>query len=167
MIEDVRAALVILKEAMALEAEGHKFYLKAAKITQDEKGRETFSVLAADEQNHLNLIRKQRDSLSRTAEWIATPDIPPVNIDLSRPLFPRDKEALERTVTRKSSEWDAILFGLDIEIRSYDLYRKAASETPDPAGNRMFQFLAGQEQSHFDLLMLRYDALFGPVAWRH
>ena len=167
MIEDIKAALVILKQAMGIEREGRRFYLKAVQTTQDKKGQEMFSTLADDEQKHYDLIKQQRRALTSEDRWIGSPEIKPVDIDLSKPLFPKGREALEEAVTVKSSEWDALLFGLDIEIKSYDLYRRAASEIEDPLGKQMFKFLAGQEQSHFNVLMMRYDFLFGPVSWRY
>ena len=90
-----------------------------------------------------------------------------VDIDLDKPLFPKGREALEKAVTIKSSDRDALLSGLDVEIKSYDLYRRAASEIREPLGKQMFEFLAGQEESHFNILMMRYDALFGPVGWQY
>ncbi len=103
--------------------------------------------------------------MTREGKWIGSPEIKPVSISLDKPLFPKGREALEKAITTKSSDWDALLFGLDIETRSYDLYRKAASETNDPLGKQMFEFLAGEERGHFDILMMRYDSLFGPIAW--
>jgi rubrerythrin len=166
MTEDAMAVLGILESAMRIEQEGRQFYLKAARTTQDKKGQETFATLADDEQKHYNLIKRQHTALTSEGRWVGSPNIKPVDIDLGKPLFPRGIGTLKKTVTAMSSDWDALLFGLDIEIKSYDLYRKAASQIDDPVGKQMFEFLAGQEQSHFDVLMMRYDALFGPIAWQ-
>lgn len=168
MVEDVRGALKLLGQAMAIEREGREFYLKAAQTTQDERGRETFAALGNDEEKHYALVKKQMDSLNRAGKWVTSSEKPRVGLDLSKPIFPKGKEALEKAVaaSARSSDWDALLFGLDIETRSYELYQKGASETSDPAGRRTFEFLAGQEQTHFELLMMRLDALFGPVSWQ-
>ncbi|MBM2824420.1 MAG: hypothetical protein HW402_84 [Dehalococcoidales bacterium] len=165
MMEDKTAALTVLKQAMALEQEGRGFYLKAAQTSADKKGQETFHHLADDEQGHYNLIKRQYDALTSDGQWVGSPEIKPVAIDLNKPLFPRSKEAREKAVTTRSSDWDALLFGIDIEIKSYDLYRQTALATGDPLGKQMFTFLTSEEKRHFDLLMMRYDALFGPIAW--
>lgn len=167
MPEDEKAALGILERAMGIEYEGRQFYLKAAQTTQDKKGKEMFSTLAEDEQKHYGLIKRQHTAVTVEGRWVASSEIKPVDIDLDKPLFPRGIEALEKTVTARSSDWDALLFGLDIEIKSYDFYRRAASEIGDPLGKETFEFLAEQEQSHFDVLMMRYDSLFGPISWQH
>jgi len=167
MIEDVKPALAILKQAMGIEQEGRQFYLKAAQTTQDEKGQEMFSTLADDEQKHYDLIKQQHSALTSEGRWMGSPELKPVEIDLSKPLFPKGRETPKKAATVKSSDWDALLFGLDIETKSYDLYRRAALEVDDSLGKQMFEFLAGQEQSHFNVLMMRYDFLFGPVSWRY
>ncbi len=165
MTEEIDTALTILKRAMQVEQEGREFYLKAAQTTQDEKGQETFRALASDEENHLRLIKRQHDALTSESMWISSPEVKPVRIDLDKPLFPEGKEALDRAVKAKSSDSDALLFGLDIETRSYDFYRKAASETVNQLGKAMFEFLAGEEKHHFDIVMMRYEYLAGSSGW--
>ena len=166
MQKETGNALEILRGAMQLEREGRDFYLKAAEATRDEKARETFTILADDEEKHYNLVKRQHDALSMDNRWIDLPEVRRVRIDLDRPLFPKGKEALERVVTPRSSDLDALLFGLDIENRSYDLYRRAALETRGTPGRAMFEFLAAQERGHFDILMMRYEYLAGPVGWQ-
>jgi rubrerythrin len=68
MAEEVKNALVILRKAMQIEREGHEFYTRAAETTQDEKGREIFRSLSNDEQNHLDLIKRQYQSLAQKNE---------------------------------------------------------------------------------------------------
>jgi rubrerythrin len=165
MAEDTAAALAIINKAMNIEQTGSQFYLRAADTTLDKKGQETFRSLADDEQKHYDLLKRQQDSLHTLGKWTGAPEITPVAIDLNKPLFPKDIHEMEKRISAKSSESDALLFGLDIEVKSFDLYRKAAQETADPLGKQIFEFLASQEQGHFDVLMLRYDFLYGPVAW--
>ena len=165
MTEEIDNAVAILKRAMQIEQEGREFYLKAAETTEDEKGQETFHRLANDEVSHLRLIRRQYDALTSESQWVVSPEVRPASIDLDKPLFPKGREALEKAATQKTGELEALLFGLEIENRSYDLYRTAASTTGDPLGKEMFEFLAGQEMGHFNVLMMRYDGLAGPAAW--
>lgn len=165
MTEEIEAALSILKRAMQIEQEGHEFYRKAAQTTRDEKGQETFSILANDEQNHLRLIQEQYDALTNENRWVSSSEIKPTPIELTDSLFPGGREALEKMVTTRSGDLDALLFGLEIEDKSYDLYRTAAASTTDPLGKDVFAFLAGQEREHFNILMMRYEYLAGPIGW--
>ena len=82
MTEDIGIGLMMLERAMAVEREGRGFYLKAAQTTHFEKGRETFTTLAENEQKHYNFIRRQHDALTREGRWIGSPEMRPVEIDL-------------------------------------------------------------------------------------
>lgn len=166
MRDEITGALAILKRAMQIEQEGNLFYLGAARTTLEAKGQEVYRALADDEQRHFDLIQRQYQSLTRNNRWARSAEIRPAKIDLDRPLFPGGKQALEKAVTARSDDRDALLFGLEIERKSYDLYRTAAVDTASPPGKAMFEFLAGEERGHFDILMMRYDAVFGPVGWQ-
>jgi len=166
MQEETANALEILKGAMRLEREGREFYLRAAEATRDQKGRETFTGLADDEEKHYILLKREHDSLAGDRTWIDLPEVRKVRIDLDKPLFPEGERALQKAVTKESGDLDALLFGLGIENKSYDLYRRAALETRNTTGRALFEFLAAQERGHFDILMMRYEHLAGPVAWQ-
>jgi len=167
MTDDINIALDILDRAMKFEKEGNAYYLKAAKTTQDSRGKEMVTVLAQDEQKHYKLIKKQHISLTKKGRWTASSDTAPVKVDLNRNLFPIDKKILKETVTVKSDDKDALVFGMGIEMKSHGLYLQAAKNTTDALGKQMFEFLVWEEQSHFDTLMMRYDYLFGPVSWQY
>jgi rubrerythrin len=160
------SAFEILRRAMEIEREGHDFYLQAAHSTQDKEGREVFRTLAKDEKNHLDLLQRQYAALEEENKWFDLPGMKQAQADLDQPLFPKGKDAFEQAVTAKSTDLDALLFGLDIENRSYDFYRQAASEITDTVAKAVLQFLAGEERKHFDILMMRYEYLAGPVGWQ-
>ena len=163
MMEDTSLAIELVKRAMDIETEGRKFYLEAAQSTLDRKGKEIFKTLANDEGKHYSLLKNQYDTLKEKGVWSRTHELPKVDIDLTKPLFPKGIDALKQKVTEKSNDMDALMFGLDIEMKSYDLYSQANVE--DPAARRLFAYLADQEMGHFNLLMQRFDGLFGPITW--
>ena len=61
--------------------------------------------------------------------------------------------------------WEKLGYRFTSETKGFDMYRRAAIETADTFGKAMFEFLAGEEKSHFDILMMRYEYLFGPTGW--
>lgn len=158
-------ALEALQQATRLETEGQQFYLKAADQTKDARGKDMFRSLAKDEATHLRLVQDQYQSLKQTGEWAAEPKLKVKPVDLDKPLFPKGKQAVEKVVKSDFTEVDALLFALDIESQSYNLYRKAAQETASDRGKEVYTFLAGEEQAHFDILMMRYEFVAGPQAW--
>lgn len=159
--------LAILREAMRLEVEGRQFYLKAVELAKDEDGREAFRDLADDEKEHFNLLERQVKALERNSQWLATPEASAAKTDLSKPLFPEGRDTLWSGTTTQTTDRDAVLFGLSIETKSYNLYRQAAVDANEPRAKDVFRFLAGQERRHFEVLMMRYEQIAGPVGWQY
>ncbi len=166
MPRHVETALTILDQAMGIEREGQAFYLKAAGIARDAKGQEMFRSLAGEEQIHYDVLRRAHTSLSSGGGWVP-PQVKAAPVNLARQLFPKGAKGLEAAVNPEASERDALIFGLGIESRSFNLYVRSARETADPLGRQTFEQLASQEEAHFDLLMMRFDGLFGPVTWQY
>lgn len=162
MQEDT-VALQALRQAIRLEQDGYKFYTEAAERMADPRGREMFLSLADDEKLHLRIVGDQYEALITGEEWVSfseTLEFKPVDVD--KPLFPPEKKA----IGAEASDTDALLFAIQKENESYELYRKAATETADPAGKEMYQRLASYEHVHFDILMLNYEHLVSTGSWR-
>lgn len=154
-------ALEVLTKALRLEQDGHKAYSQAAARARDPETAETFRTLAEDEKNHMDYIQRQVDALHAGESWVPVPELAGVDpVDKEAPVFPAGKKALEDLPADASDE-DALLFGLNAEVKSHELYRDAAGQTDNPDARRMFEALAAVEQKHFDLLMMRYESLYG------
>ena len=118
---------------------------------------------ADDEKLHLRIVRDQYEALSAGKGWVSFSDEIEVEpVDLDKPLFPPE----ENVIDPKASDIDALLFALQVENESYELYRKAAAETADLAGKEMYQRLASDEHIYFDILMLNYEHLISTRSWR-
>jgi rubrerythrin len=165
MDESRRAAMEVLREAMRLEAEGRQFYRRAAEAIADEAIRQTFADLASDEETHLKVVQQQYQALSGGGPWQDTPSMPRRRLDWDRPIFPRGREAVRQALASTDTPQEALLFGLNLETLSFDLYHKAAAGAAEDREREVFQFLAGEERHHWDLLMMRYEALTGPTGW--
>jgi rubrerythrin len=162
-MQEDSVALQALRQAIRLEQDGYKFYTEVAERMSDTRGKEMFLSLADDEKLHLRIVQDQYEALKGGQEWVSFREVVEFEpVDLDKSLFPPEKEA----VSSEASDTDALLFALQIENESYELYKKAASETGDPAGKKMYQFLADQERTHFDILMLNYEHLTSTGSWR-
>ncbi|MFQ5812180.1 MAG: ferritin family protein [Anaerolineae bacterium] len=162
-MQENTVALQALRQAIRLEQDGYKFYTEAAERMADPRGREMFLSLADDEKLHLRIVRDQYEALSGGKGWVSFPETMEVEpVDLDKSLFTPEREA----INPEASDTDALLFALQKENESYELYRKAAAETGDPAGKEMYQRLASYEHIHFDILMLNYEHLTSTGSWR-
>jgi rubrerythrin len=153
--------LTVLTKAMKLEREGKRFYLQAAEASEDAETAGMFKALAEDEEHHYAYIERQVNELKAGKRWVHIPELDKVEaVDAKAPIFPQGKKAPE-VLSAKPSLEDALLFGLDTEIKSYELYQHCAGAIDNPEAKQMFQKLAAAERGHFDTLMMRYESHFG------
>jgi len=117
--------------------------------------------LAEDEEHHYAYIERQVNELKAGKTWVHIPELDKVEpVDAKAPIFPAGKQAPEVLQAKPSLE-DALLFGLDTEIKSYELYKNCSLEIDNPEAKQMFEKLAAAERGHFDTLMMRYESHFG------
>ena len=114
---------------------------------------------------HERLIQRQIDHFKSEAEWVDLPEVrEPTKCDLNESIFPPGKQALAN-IEADMSEAEALVLALELETKSYDLYRRSANVATDPAARAMYEFLASQERLHFDLLMTNYEAFASYGGW--
>jgi len=162
---DVHVALQALSQAARLEEEGLAFYQEAARRVPDERAERVLLSLANDERRHLEMIRRQVHALEGEGHYVLLPDITAPAIDLEQQIFPPEREAADARLGEDPGELDILHVALENEIRSYDLYRRAAREVDDPAGREMYRYLAGAELTHFNLLMANYESITQAAGW--
>jgi rubrerythrin len=157
-------SLQVLSQALKLENDGLAFYLQAAAETIDPKGKTLFASLADDERKHQSMIRRQLAAIEGEGEYVLLPDLSVQPIDLTQPIFPPGKAALDERIGASPNEIEVLNIALDNEIRSYDLYRNEAQKTSG-AGKKMYQWLATAEMGHFNLLMTNWEAINSGGGW--
>ena len=166
-MQENTVALQALRQAIRLEQAGYKFYTEAAEGTADPRGKEMFLFLADDEKLHLRIVQDQYEALSAGQGWGSFSEVLELKpVDVDKPLFPPERDALEKAIGPEAGDTEALLFAIQKENESYELYRKAATETDDPVGKDMYQRLASYEHVHFDILMLNYEHLVSTGSWR-
>ena len=75
------------------------------------------------------------------------------------PIFSRER--VEQNLVAYTSDLSALRMAYLIEKDAVDFYRRAAEQTDDPNGQRMFLDLVKMEQAHLDLLEGEYNFLQG------
>lgn len=157
--------LEVLEQAKCLEQEGQEFYRKAGERTASGKGKEMFLSLVREEVMHERLIQREMDSLKAEGIWAKLPEAVGAKCDLSQPIFPRGRAGLQKAVRADATDTEALITALEMETKSYDLYRREAEASKDAAAREMLEFLASQERTHFDLLMTNYESLVQLGGW--
>ena len=162
---DTDTALRALSQALRLEQDGLAFYEQAATRAGDDDAEEMLRSLADDERQHLEMIQRQLHALERDGRYVLVPDLRVEPIDLRRSIFPPERQAVDDRLGVDAGLLDIFHVAMDKEMQSYDLYRSAAQQVPDPAGEHMYRYLARAELTHFNLLMANYEALTQRGGW--
>ena len=158
--EKLEGALLALNIAIQTEKDGHEFYLGAAGKTNDPQGKALFASLAADEIEHLRLLEGQREALTKEQRWLPHSELgqeAQVTKAEGAPIFSRG--ALAQDINAYTSDLSALRVAYLMEKDAVSFYSKAASETDDPDGKAMYEYLVEMEKEHQRILEREYNAL--------
>lgn len=165
MTEDFAAALVGLRQGMQVELAGRHFYLDLAHRTTDPIGKGMFEQLANEELEHLRIVSQEYQLLAQGKSWA---ELNEVRANAAKagevPVFPEPGEPIV-SLPPGATALQALEVAMDFERRGYDLYRKAATETPEVSGQAVYNYLAQQENRHFVILQKSHEYLAKQGAW--
>jgi rubrerythrin len=151
----------ILKQAILLERRGKAFYAQVAGNTETPAVKEFFEMMVAEEDQHEKILSDQFKAFQNRGKFIPT-------------LFPEDET--EKTASRiltadlkdkiaaAGFEAAAISAAMSMEERSIRIYSDQAQLTDDPQEKAVYQWLAGWESRHLDLLS-RLDRELTEAVW--
>lgn len=166
MAERESPALQALHQGIQTELQGYTFYRKAAAVIQDPKGRRVFEGLMKDEQMHLRLLKVQYSALVSEGRWLAMEQArelePGQEVEL---VFPQDDNTLADMLPEGAGDLKALEIALKFERDGYQLYEKSAAQTNDAQGKALYEFLAEQEQMHYDFIHRAKEYLQTEGAW--
>lgn len=175
----VDEVLGTLRWAIAGERDGYRFYLEAAERSADSMGKSTFLDLARAEEDHLRLLLVEYESVSSGQGWVDPEEAMAreVEVDITMPLFPGDEGVLEEGESPFGETWAAyeidgisgdlaaLEFGMEMERRFYQAYKKASTEARDMAGRQAYEFLMREENGHFKLIQDAHSYLSDNKHW--
>jgi rubrerythrin len=154
------SALVAIGIAIQTEKDGRDFYLSAAEKTRDPQGKALFSSLAEDELDHLRLLETQEEALLKEHRWLPLAarggEGRPGKLE-GAPIFSRG--AVAQDINAYTSDLSALRMAYLIERDAVGFYSKAASETDEPDGKAVYEYLVAMEKDHQRILEQEYKAL--------
>lgn len=143
-------SLEILKTAILLERRGKAFYSQVAATTAIPEAKEVFSIMAAEEQEHIDFLSEQYKSVvnnntfskQRLAESHANEAIVEKILN----------EGIKGKIEAASYEAAAIGAAIDMENNAIKVYSERAEEATDLHEKELYAWLADWEQTHLRLL---------------
>jgi Fur family transcriptional regulator, ferric uptake regulator len=144
-----------LRIAIATERSGLEFYSRAARLTQDTRGRSVFRRLADEERAHLaKLEARYQRLLSQDPQLESRPTFLFFK-GAANGLFAAGAEQISRGVNDRQ----ALMIGIRCERTSHGFFKRYGERFEDSEGKQIFLEFAAEERQHMELLLREYRAL--------
>ncbi len=144
-----------LRIAIATERSGLEFYTRAARITQDLRGRTVFQKLAEEEKEHLSTLEARYAELLKMDPELESRPAFLFFKGAANGLFAEGADRLSKGV----NDQQALLIGIKCERGSHRFFKKYGERFEDSEGKQIFMEFADEEKQHLELLIREYKSL--------
>jgi Fur family ferric uptake transcriptional regulator len=151
-----------LRIAIATERSGLEFYTRAARITQDARGRTVFQKLAEEEKEHLGTLENRYAQLLKMDPQLESRPAFLFFKGAANGLFAEGADRLSKGV----NDQQALLIGIKCERGSHRFFKKYGERFEDSEGKQIFMEFAEEEKQHLELLIREYKSLITRKARR-
>ena len=151
-----------LNMALDMEKKGYDLYKKASQKTLNKLGKTTLEAIARKELDHINAIEEfAKHSLNKAIEMIN----PLEKIDYVKPIMDKLEKELNENEAKDMDLEESYKAALKLEKDSYDLYKGLSEKMKEDQAKKFFQFLMGEENTHYELLNETLEYLDHPANW--
>jgi len=164
MVDEQSQILEAVRIAIQMEIDGKEFYLKASQASGNELGKELLQKLAAQEDFHRQKFVKIYDDIRNKKAWPVIVLQPEAGKGLGSIFATATKEMVSRTKALKT-ELEAIEKAMEMENKSYDLYKGRAKKTTSDTEKNFYEALAAEEREHHTILLDYHEYLKDPAGW--
>lgn len=141
--------------AINMELEGQKYYLEQMDINKDNELHRVFSILAASEKEHAQLLTKykEKEALDLSIDFIR-PEI--------KTVFGEMKSFQKEDAVK---QLDAYRLATVQEEKSIELYQDLLLKANETQDKELFEYLIRQEKEHLNLFEDMVIMLIRPDEW--
>jgi rubrerythrin len=147
----------ILRNAIVMELQGKEFFERAASMMSHPKARDMFSGLSKQEQRHIDVLNHQLVRLGRGLNMSSLEDALADSTGSQDRASFLDVDIEKFDLSEKAGELEVIQFGMEVERKSMEYYRKARDAESAHAAREIFDWLISEESSHLTILKAEYD----------
>ena len=153
-------ALKFINLGINSEIAAYVFYKQAARIVRDTGLRDTLLKLAGDEKGHFLSLEDIYDRNVRSEMWAPCKDILGKEglPDIDELVQETHKELLAR-IRGVASKREVLEMALGLEKEAFTLFNEAAAKMKNPELKKVFDFLAGFERNHVQMIDKELAAL--------
>ena len=149
----------VIRAAMEVEKNGHRFYSVMAEKALSAMAREIFSWLAQDEVQHLKTLEALVPKYQEGAFWENEEEfLPYLQRFRDREIFP-SKERLDAALKESDPNIRTLDLAIEAEDKFAEYFHKAAELARDSEGREAFRWLAKEEDRHAAVLRERKEKI--------
>ncbi len=158
---DYFSGFEVIRAAMEVEKNGHRFYAAMVEKAYTGLAKEMFAMLAQDEVAHLrtleNLVPKYQDG----AFWDNEDEFLPYLQQFDdKSIFP-STEQVEKALVSEAGDIRALDLAIKAEEKFAAYFHKAAAHARTDDGKKAFSWLAAEEDRHAAILKQRKAQIVG------
>jgi rubrerythrin len=151
----------VIKMAIQMEKDGHKFFMDKASQTESTLGKKMFERLAKEELQHIATFTEMFDQILESKEWHKL--IQRHSLEHRMPVF---EEAVNREPVEVSeNDVQALDEALDLERRAIEFFKDAMEKSEDETAKELFGSIMKEEEYHYMLIQAQRDALTNAGFW--
>jgi Fur family ferric uptake transcriptional regulator len=145
-----------LRIAIATERSGLEFYMRAARIAKDPRGRSVFQRMAEEEKHHLGTLEERYAKLLEQDPQLESRPTFLFFKGAANGLFARGADDLKKA---GADDLEAYRIGIRCERGSHLFFKRYGERFEDSEGKQIFLEFAEEEREHLELLIREYRAL--------
>jgi rubrerythrin len=155
MTVNIASGKELLKRAIKGELDGLRFYNFLADKATNGDAKRKLSGLADDEKRHEAILKNLYKRLYK--EDVG--ELPAVGINALAKFFDGSK------AKGKQTERDYINLAIEVELAATNFYKEGAAATKDGEMKKLYESLAAEEFTHFEILQAEKDSIGGNYYW--
>jgi len=145
----------VIRAAMEVEKNGHRFYSAMVEKARSELTKEIFTWLAQDEIQHLRTLENLESKYQDGAFWEDEEQfLPYLSRFKTEQIFPAP-DRLEGVVRGEDSDIIALDLAIEAEEKFAEYFHLAANNARNMDGKEAFTWLASEEDRHATILKER------------
>ena len=145
-----------LERALRFETEGKRFFTAAAAKSVDPFAKHVFLLLAQLETKHMEDIKAIARKLEEEGRF---PKVSSTPHDARMRLFRREHSRIRKEKVISGEAVDGMRKALAFEAEGREMYLRMSKAATNPQEKRFFKLLAGEEDSHFNIIYEYLDFL--------
>jgi rubrerythrin len=165
MADACDSSTIMLAAALEKEEKGRAFYEQAASTCTNERCKEVFAGLMADESVHMSRIQRIHAVLTKGGAWTADWKACSIENQDMRKLLRERAAQLGTKVKPDTSDLEAVNVGIEMEQGSISFYAEQLDKATDTLEKEFSTQMIGEERAHLRTLEDLRLFLTDPEAW--